>query len=88
MEPNKKSNGALIGSIIVILILVVGGVYFWMTKMPTSENQLEQEAQKKALEQLEAAVIEADNALVGIENDIGVSGVDTLDLENVVNELE
>ena len=34
MEPvEKKSNGALIGSIIVIIILLVGGIYIWQTKI-------------------------------------------------------
>lgn len=31
MEPDKKSNGALVGLIIIILILVVGGIYMWQT---------------------------------------------------------
>lgn len=29
MEPEKKSNGALIGLIIIIVILIVGGIYLW-----------------------------------------------------------
>ena len=29
MEPEKKSNGALIGLIIIIIILIVGGLYMW-----------------------------------------------------------
>lgn len=31
MEPtiDKKSNGALVGAIIVVLILVLGGLYLW-----------------------------------------------------------
>ena len=33
MEPEQKSNGALIGSIIIIVILVLGGVYLWQNKM-------------------------------------------------------
>lgn len=31
MEPEKKSNGALIGLIIIILLLVVGGIYVWQS---------------------------------------------------------
>ncbi len=85
MEPEKKSNGALIGSIIVIIILIAGGVYFWMTKMEQEESPTEE--QQAVLDQLQAAVIEADNALGSIENDIGVSGVETLDLEKVVDEI-
>lgn len=31
MEPEKKSNGALLGLIIIIIILIVGGIYLWQT---------------------------------------------------------
>ncbi|MEJ0001657.1 MAG: hypothetical protein WDN09_00480 [bacterium] len=36
MEPNQpqqKSSGALIGTIIVIIILVIGGIYLWQKNM-------------------------------------------------------
>ena len=29
MEPEQKSNGALVGSIIIVIILVIGGIYLW-----------------------------------------------------------
>jgi len=29
MEPEQKSNGALVGLIIIIIILVLGGIYLW-----------------------------------------------------------
>ncbi len=31
MEPEQKSNGALTGSIIIIVILIIGGLYLWKT---------------------------------------------------------
>lgn len=31
MEPEKKSNGALIGLIVIIIILILGGIYIWQT---------------------------------------------------------
>lgn len=31
MEPEKKSNGALVGLIVIIVILIVGGIYIWMS---------------------------------------------------------
>jgi len=45
MEPEKKSHGALIGSIIVIVILIIGGLYIWQSKVkapgtPVDTNQL------------------------------------------------
>lgn len=33
MEPEKKSHGALIGSIIIIVILIIGGLYIWQSKV-------------------------------------------------------
>lgn len=86
MEPQKKSNGALIGSIIVIVILIAGGVYFWMTKV--DQKPLLDENQQEALDQTAAAVIEADNALGSIESDIDVSETETLNLESAINEVE
>jgi uncharacterized protein HemX len=35
MEPEKKSHGALIGSIIIIVILIIGGLYVWQQKSKT-----------------------------------------------------
>lgn len=32
MEP-QKSNGALVGSVIIIVILIVGGIYLWKTSL-------------------------------------------------------
>jgi len=32
-QGDKKSNGALVGSIIIIIILVVGGIYIWQSKV-------------------------------------------------------
>ena len=29
MEPEKKSSGALVGLIIIIIILVIWGIYMW-----------------------------------------------------------
>lgn len=64
MEPttDKKSNGALMGSIIVIVILVLGGIYMWMSKTNT-QTEVQQEVQndQQSLGELnQAAVIEAE----------------------------
>ncbi len=29
MEQDKKSNGAFIGLVVIIIILIVGGIYMW-----------------------------------------------------------
>jgi hypothetical protein len=59
MEPttDKKSNGALIGAVVVIILLILGGVYLWSTQETvapetnTPENTIETSN--------EAAVIQA-----------------------------
>ena len=35
MEPEKKSNGALVGLVVIIIILVIGGVYMWKSNKDT-----------------------------------------------------
>ena len=41
MEPEKKSNGAFVGLVIIIIILVIGGIYIWQSsqKEKTVTNQ-------------------------------------------------
>ena len=38
MEPDKKSNGPLIGLIVIIIILVLGGVYMWQSNKDTLQK--------------------------------------------------
>ncbi|MEK7539072.1 MAG: hypothetical protein AAB595_00300 [Patescibacteria group bacterium] len=38
MEPEKKSNGALVGLVVIIIILVLGGVYIWQSNKNTLEK--------------------------------------------------
>ncbi len=71
MEPNvdKKSNGAFIGAVIVIIILVLGGLYVWKNQkientLPTNEVGEENTDQS-------SAVINAYNELVVFEEDLG-----------------
>lgn len=61
MEPEKKSNGAFIGSIIIIIILIIGGIYIWQAKMKTA---LEKKAQIESEIQMQA------NELDALEQDI------------------
>lgn len=83
MDKNKKTNGALIGSIIVILILVIGGFYMW-----TSSIEQNQANREKTIEQIKAAIIEADNALKGVEEGIGINEVVDVDFETIIQGLE
>ncbi len=45
MEPEQKSNGAFIGLIIIIVILIIGGIYIFISNQkaiaPNVQTQLE-----------------------------------------------
>ena len=58
MEP-QKSNGALIGSIIIIIILVLGGIYLLKNNMkeaPAPEQEIETELNTMDLETLDEEI--------------------------------
>ncbi|MFA6585913.1 MAG: hypothetical protein WCS86_02005 [Candidatus Paceibacterota bacterium] len=65
METEKKSNGALLGSIVIIVLLIIGGIYIWQSKV------------QKALEQkkTEAGMVtpEDANALDALDQDINAT---------------
>jgi hypothetical protein len=56
MEPEKKSNGALIGLVIIIIILIIGGIYMWKVNKNTAE---EMEAQNNTLSNQDSADLDA-----------------------------
>ena len=70
METEKKSHGALIGSIIIIVILLIGGVYIWQSKM---KNAIKEKTQQEQSANAEAAI--TDNELNTLEQDI--NSIDT-----------
>lgn len=78
MEPNnvnvvvdKKSNGALVGSIIVVLILVLGGFYLWQSNSMKDQNEFDEGSMKQSLgNSNQAAVITAMEAdIAGIQSE-------------------
>lgn len=71
-EIEKKSNGALFGSIIIILILVIGGIYIWQSKV---QKTLEE---KKFQE--ENVIPEDENVLNSLEEEINTTDIN-LDLD-------
>ena len=72
MGPEKKSYGALIGSIIIIVILVIGGLYIWQTKV----KEIKQKQQEV---EMQAAAINAANMneLKTLEQDLNSVDVST-----------
>ncbi len=46
MEPEQKSNGALVGLVVIIIILILGGFYIWsVNKDEETPTPLQQENQ-------------------------------------------
>ena len=44
MEPERKTSGAVVGLVIIIIILVVGGIYIWQSNQKEmQENATETE---------------------------------------------
>jgi len=50
MEPEKKSHGALIGSIIIIIILIIGGIYVFQSRI--QDMKTKEQLQIEALNEL------------------------------------
>mgnify|MGYP000435617726 CR=1 FL=1 len=79
MEPEKKSYGALIGSIVVIIILIIGGLYIWQTKVKEMQLQKEQQEQLKA-----EALNSANDEINSLEEDLNATDTDlNVDIENI-----
>ena len=70
MEPEKKSNGALIGSIIVIVILIIGGIYLWKTSV---KQKLMLDDQNKVTN------TPVDNSINDVEKDLNNMDLEGLD---------
>ncbi|MFA6397450.1 MAG: hypothetical protein WDK96_01200 [Candidatus Paceibacterota bacterium] len=74
----SKSHGALIGSIIVVVILIIGGIYFWNTdvKQALQEKQLNQQ-DEQLVQQLNTQG--TSDELADIEKDLNDTQLDNLD---------
>ena len=39
MDTDAKPNGAFVGLVVIVIILIIGGVYFWQTKLKNTLDQ-------------------------------------------------
>ncbi len=67
MEPDKKTNGAFIGLIIIIVILIVGAIYIWITNKNSTDKIQNTEARSEVGNNQAAAALDA------LDNDIGTT---------------
>jgi flagellar basal body-associated protein FliL len=53
VQPEKNSVGALVGSIIVIIILILGAIYFWGGKLNQKANETPANVESSVVSDLE-----------------------------------
>jgi len=77
----EKSHGALIGSIIIVILLAVAGVYYWNTTMKSISVERKAEMQSA---QEDATIINtlqvqgSSDEVADIEADLSTTNVDTI----------
>ncbi len=79
MENDKKSNGAFIGAVIVIILIVVGAIYLWNKK----EEQVELPVESNEVSE-DATVLNAYEELNSIEGDVNAINETELNLDSSV----
>ena len=70
MPMHEKSSGALIGSIVIVIILIVGGIYLWknaMEKKSAEENSTSSDYQS------------VDNTAASMDAELNSMDFDSLD---------
>lgn len=83
MEPQKSSIGSIIGTIIIIAVIILGGLYFWGKRIEESKTteSLVNETSEPSVDQMEAnsikSVTPSDN-IDSIEADLNATNLDNL----------
>jgi hypothetical protein len=70
MEPNQtqpKSNGALVGSIVIIVLLIIGGLYLW--KNSAKEEMLPENSNISGGDDIDASAAAIEAELNGMDLD-------------------
>ncbi len=90
MEPqqNKSSIGSIIGTIIIIAVIILGGLYFWGKRI--EENKLKQQLISDSMENTQVQETDPDaninktgssDDLNSIDADLNSTNLDNLDAE-------
>lgn len=77
MEPDKKSNGAMVGLVIIILILLVGGIYMWQ------QSKKEEPPRMEDTETVAGEETASDEDLNALENDLNSGTEFDVNVESV-----
>ncbi len=86
MEENKSSIGSIIGTIIIIALIILGGLYFWGKRIEESKNIQSLTEEPVTEEEIQAernAISETSSSdeLNSIETDLNATEINNLDSE-------
>jgi len=59
MEPEKNTNGAFVGLAVIIIILVIGGIYIWISNQKAQEQLQNSQTQSENVTSQDAATLNA-----------------------------
>jgi FtsZ-interacting cell division protein ZipA len=83
MEPQKSSIGGIIGTIIIIALIILGGLYFWGKRI--EESKIKQDLTTDNIPEQTAATdssnVNSSDDLNSIQADLNASSFDNLDTE-------
>lgn len=87
----NSTVGPLVGSIIIIALIIVGGLYFFGSLIQAQKNQIEVEQtleEQNEAREVEQTVIQSDSDdVTAIEADLQATNIDQLD-QNLTSEIE
>ena len=79
MEPEKKSNGVLIGLVVIIIILVIGGIYVWMSNKNAADITDADNIQTESTPADDSAELDTLQQEIDTTNtDVGASVIDSV----------
>ncbi|MFZ2521975.1 MAG: hypothetical protein WAX44_02125 [Minisyncoccia bacterium] len=81
---NKSSIGSIIGTIIIIAVIILGGLYFWGKRIEESKMKQDLISESQNTQINEASVIRSVNSsddLNSIESDLNNTNLDNLGQE-------
>ncbi|MFA7216497.1 MAG: hypothetical protein WC095_00725 [Candidatus Paceibacterota bacterium] len=87
MEENKSSIGSIIGTIIIIALIILGGLYFWGKKIENSRNAQELTSEDVMTDEEIAAESDSikqtnsSDSIQSIETDLSATNIDNIDAE-------
>jgi hypothetical protein len=83
--PEKKQTGSIIGSIIVVIVILIGGLYFWGTtnKTDTIDPTIDPETGEPVQDIIGDALREQGTAddLDTIESDLNATDINSIDAD-------